>query len=53
VLYAAVLGSSLLAAEIGHRCVEVPSIQLGNVLCRRIAARFGGRGVVSERARPG
>jgi len=49
-LYAAVLGSSLLAAELGHRFVEVPSIRLGNAICTRIAARFGGRGVASERA---
>jgi peptidoglycan/LPS O-acetylase OafA/YrhL len=49
-LYAAVVGSSLLAAEIGYRFVEVPSIRLGNAICRRIAARFGTQGVSSERA---
>jgi peptidoglycan/LPS O-acetylase OafA/YrhL len=53
VLYSTVLASSLLAAELGHRFVEIPSIRAGNRICRWLAGSAAGAGVPSERAGTG
>jgi peptidoglycan/LPS O-acetylase OafA/YrhL len=52
-LYAAVLSASLLVSALGYRLVEIPSIRLGNHVCRWLAGRLDGSEVSSARADAG